>query len=95
MAMEPYSQHRQYSNNLQLKEYWGTAAPSATTDLGPFNVGDVMWNTAPAAGGGTRITLEHRDLERFGADAERVVAAISGGWPARLAEFVAYADTHL
>ena len=51
MAMEPYRQHRQYRNDQQLTEYWGTAAPSATTDVGPFKLNDVMWNTAPAAGG--------------------------------------------
>jgi hypothetical protein len=55
MAMEPYSQFRQYRNDLNLKEYWSTAAPSASTDLGPFKVGDIFWNTSPAAGGGSYI----------------------------------------
>lgn len=55
MAMESYGQHRQYRNPLGLHEYWGTAAPSASTDIGPFKVGDIVWNTVPAAGGATYI----------------------------------------
>jgi uncharacterized protein YndB with AHSA1/START domain len=47
---------------------------------------------APADGGGTLVRLEHRNLERFGADAPRVAEKIGNGWPARLAEFAAWAD---
>ena len=36
-------QHR--GNN---KAYEGTAAPSLSTELGPYNVGDIVWNTVPA-----------------------------------------------
>ena len=50
-----YRAERQYRNGLGLMEYWGSAAPSATTDVGPWNLGDVVWNTAPAAGGATYI----------------------------------------
>jgi hypothetical protein len=32
-------------------QYWGTAPPSTANDIGPFAVGDVVWNTAPTAGG--------------------------------------------
>ena len=32
-------------------------------------------------GTGTRVTVIHRDLERLGESAERVAAALSGGWP--------------
>ncbi len=42
--------------------------------------------------GGTRVTLEHRDLERFGADAEKLRAQLDGGWPSRLANYAAFAD---
>ena len=48
---------------------------------------------APAAGGGTLVTLEHRQLERFGADAARHAEKLGGGWPVHLAEFARYADT--
>lgn len=41
-------------------------------------------------GGGTRVSLEHRDLERFGTDAEKMSKAVSGGWRARLDDFVAF-----
>lgn len=50
MAFESFRQLRQYRNDLSLKEYWGTAPPSSTTDQGPFAVGDIVWNTAPAVG---------------------------------------------
>jgi hypothetical protein len=53
MAMEAYAQNRQYRNPLSLKEYWSTAKPTASTDIGPFSVGDIVWNTVPAAGGAT------------------------------------------
>ena len=46
----------------------------------------------PAAGGGTEVRLEHRDLERFGADAERLYGLISNGWPARLADYQRYTE---
>jgi hypothetical protein len=43
-------------------------------------------------GGGTRVTLEHRNLERFGADAEKQRASLDGGWPTMMAEFARLAD---
>lgn len=45
-----------------------------------------------ADGGGTWVRLEHRDLERFGADAAKHAALLNGGWPTHLAEFAKYAD---
>jgi uncharacterized protein YndB with AHSA1/START domain len=50
---------------------------------------------APAEGGGTLVTLEHRHLERFGADGARHVEKLRGGWPTRLADFAQYADSHV
>lgn len=44
------------------------------------------------AGGGTRVRLEHRDLERFGADAEKVAAQIGGGWPTIMDHYRDLAD---
>lgn len=55
---------------------------------------EVELTFAPAEGGGTLVTLEHRNLERFGADAARVAELIGQGWPSRLGDFVAYADSH-
>ena len=37
--------------------------------------------------GGTRVTLEHRNLERFGDKATVMQAAVNRGWPALLGEF--------
>lgn len=47
-----------------------------------------------AEGGGTLVTLEHRNLERFGADADRIAELLGGGWPGVLANFADYADSH-
>ena len=44
------------------------------------------------APGGTVVTLEHRHLERFGADAARVRAMLDGGWPTLLGEFQKISD---
>ena len=46
---------------------------------------EVELTFAPVEGGGTMVTLEHRNLERFGADAARVAehsaAAGQASWP--------------
>jgi len=65
-----------------------------TCDWGydPQLVTEVELTFAPADGGGTRVTLEHRNLERFGTDAVRHAERLGGGWPVRLAEFASYAD---
>jgi uncharacterized protein YndB with AHSA1/START domain len=55
---------------------------------------EVELTFAPAPGGGAVVTLEHRNLERFGADAEKVAAEIASGWPAILADFAGFADAH-
>jgi hypothetical protein len=39
------------------------------------------------------VTLEHRNLERFGVDAARHAGRLNGGWPTKLAALAAYADT--
>jgi uncharacterized protein YndB with AHSA1/START domain len=43
-------------------------------------------------GKGTRVTLEHRNLERFGASAEAVAAKLAGGWPSKLQLFADYLE---
>ena len=49
---------------------------------------------AATADGGTRVTLEHRDLHRFGEAAEKTAASLSGGWPTRLHDFANFADAN-
>jgi uncharacterized protein YndB with AHSA1/START domain len=46
----------------------------------------------PTAAGGTRVALEHRNLERFGADAERVAQSIGRGWPTHLNSYAAFVN---
>ncbi len=43
--------------------------------------------------GGTRVTLEHRHLERLGAEAARIAERLAGGWPGIVEGFAAYGDT--
>jgi uncharacterized protein YndB with AHSA1/START domain len=53
---------------------------------------EVELTFAPADGGGTLVTLEHRDLERFGTDAAAHAGRLNGGWPGILGPFADYAD---
>ena len=64
---------------------------SASFQYDPNFLTEVEITFAPAAGGGTTVRLEHRDLERYGTEAERLHGLISKGWPERLAEYQAYA----
>jgi uncharacterized protein YndB with AHSA1/START domain len=41
---------------------------------------------------GTRVTLTHRNLERFGESAERVASQLGGGWPTLVQAFADYAE---
>ena len=67
----------------QLNSQW-QYDPDCTTE--------VELTFAPAADGGTDVTLTHRNLERFGADADKQVASLSGGWPSLVAGFAQFAD---
>jgi uncharacterized protein YndB with AHSA1/START domain len=43
------------------------------------------------AGGGTRVSLEHRDLELLGVEAEAFAGKVRSGWPERMGNFAQYA----
>ncbi len=58
----------------------------------PDFVTEVELTFAPLPSGGARVTLEHRDLERFGGDAEARRGQLDGGWPGFLAEYAAFTD---
>lgn len=58
----------------------------------PAFMTEVELTFAPTAGGGTLVTLEHRHLERYGADAERIAGLLGGGWPQHLANFAQLAN---
>ena len=47
-----------------------------------------------AEGQMTRVEFEHRNLERFGADAAKHAELMRGGWPKYVAEYAQYADAH-
>jgi uncharacterized protein YndB with AHSA1/START domain len=49
----------------------------------------------PLEGGGTQVRLEHRNLERFGADAAAHAAKLNGGWPTHMVDFARLADAEL
>jgi uncharacterized protein YndB with AHSA1/START domain len=66
---------------------------TSTWAYDPNFLTEVELTFAPVEGGGTLVTLEHRDLERFGADAERHAASLGGGWPGLLAGFGSFADS--
>jgi hypothetical protein len=43
------------------------------------------------AGGGTRVSLEHRNLELLGAEAEAFAGKVRSGWPERMKNFALHA----
>lgn len=49
----------------------------------------------PLANDGTLVTLEHRQLERYGADAEKIAAQLGGGWPTMLNHYADLASTQV
>jgi uncharacterized protein YndB with AHSA1/START domain len=49
--------------------------------------------TFVAAPGGTEVTLEHRNLERFGASAAQHAESLGSGWPGILAAYAQFTDT--
>lgn len=53
---------------------------------------EVELNFAALAGGGTRVTLEHRNLERYGIDAEEYAGKLRGGWPTFVGHFARYTE---
>jgi uncharacterized protein YndB with AHSA1/START domain len=50
--------------------------------------------TFSPADGGTHVTLEHRQLERYGSDFERHSEMLRGGWPTILGKFAAFTNQH-
>lgn len=43
-------------------------------------------------GGGTRVRLEHRNLERYGSDGARVAGLVDSGWAKQLGGFGSFAE---
>ena len=57
----------------------------------PAVVTEIELAFVPLAGGGTRVALEHRNLERFGVEAATIAGRIGEGWPRQLGSFTQYA----
>jgi uncharacterized protein YndB with AHSA1/START domain len=49
---------------------------------------EILFQDLP--GGLTRVSLEHRHLERLGADAESLAGKIRSGWPERMGNFAQF-----
>ena len=60
----------------------------------PALLTEVELTFTEAAEGGTLVRLEHRNLDRFGADADRMAASVRPGWAERLRDFATHADHH-
>ena len=60
----------------------------------PGCVTEIEINFTETASGGTRVALEHRKLEAYGADAERLAESINRGWPKHLEAFASFAADH-
>ncbi len=58
-----------------------------TFDPGFLTEVEITFTALPQ--GGTRVTLEHRNLERFGAQAQARRDQLDGGWPGLLADYAA------
>ncbi len=58
----------------------------------PQLITEVELTFVPAERGGTLVTLEHRNLERFGKDAAKHADLLRGGWPTFVGDFARYAD---
>jgi len=63
----------------------------------PNFVTEVEINFTPIGAGKTRVALEHRNLERFGATEEQVIKSVGsdGGWPMILGQFANEASRQL
>jgi uncharacterized protein YndB with AHSA1/START domain len=66
----------------QINAAW-TYDPDFETEL------ELTFTPLPA---GTRVRLEHRNLERFGDSAEKMAASLGGGWPTIVDGFAVFAD---
>jgi uncharacterized protein YndB with AHSA1/START domain len=54
---------------------------------------EVELSFEPLADGRTRVTLEHRKLEAFGANAAKHAEQLGGGWPGFLVKYAEYVET--
>lgn len=108
IVIEPRAGGRWFErDDAGAETQWGTVltwAPPERLVLGwsldaafkfdPDFVTEVELTFHGAGEGRTRVTLVHRDLERFGDSAEKVAAQLGGGWPTMLGHFADFAAKH-
>lgn len=106
IVIEPRAEGRWYERDAEGNETdWGRVLawePPTRLLLGwqltrewrfdPGFVTEVELTFAPVGDGGTLVTLEHRNLECFGADAAQHAERLNNGWQGKLEEFAGYAD---
>lgn len=108
IVIEPRAGGRWYERDAEGRESeWGTVLsyePPHRLLLGwgfdadfkydPNLLTEVELSFTANAAGGTDVRLEHRNLERFGADAAKVASRVGGGWQALMNSFAAHTDHH-
>ncbi len=104
MVVEPHKGGKWFEIDANGSEIrWGTVAvwePGARLLLhwqinskfafDPDFVTDLEITFVAAKDGGTVIRLEHRHLERFGADTEKFASMLNSGWSGHLKAFTGY-----
>ncbi len=104
IVIEPFSGGRWYERDAAGAEcQWGTVLswePPSRLLLGwqlngsfgfdPDLVTEVEVSFQPE-GSGTRVTLTHRNLERFGPSAVRIAGQLAEGWPGLVQRFATFA----
>jgi uncharacterized protein YndB with AHSA1/START domain len=106
MVLEPSAGGRWYERDAEGKESeWGRVLAyepphrlllgwgfDATFKYNPDVLTEVELTFTANEGGGTDVRLEHRGLERFGAEAAKVAAGVGGGWTRQMQAFAAHVD---
>jgi len=106
IVIEPWPEGRWFEQDAEGREtQWGKVLkwePPTRLLLGwqiscdwaydPNLLTEVELTFAAADSGGTVVTLEHRNLERFGSQAAAHAEKLRGGWPSRVTAFAEYAD---
>lgn len=106
VVIEPHPGGRWYERDIDGNEIqWGRVLawePPGRVLLGwqldaqwhydPNFLTELELSFAASAGGGTRVTLEHRNLERYGVHAEEYAGKLRGGWPTFVEHFARYSN---
>ncbi|MGH8169520.1 MAG: SRPBCC family protein [Steroidobacteraceae bacterium] len=109
VLIEPHPGGRWYERDIDGNEIqWGRVLawePPGRVLLGwqldaqwrydPDFLTELELSFAALDGGGTRVTLEHRNLERYGAHAEEYAGKLRGGWPTFVEHFARYSNDQM